>query len=403
MLELDLHNLLFEKDRYVLCLSYFSSGESSIKMKLKNNMENIKITIAFQNCINHCLVYVYIGDRSFLMSKGISNSWIYVCIEFDTLNQEMLLALANKVVFQQNLKTLGMIVPNNLDKLKIWWDNTFFDVTFPDKISLLNIHSNDRPVDKFKCGEPGDLYSWNVEDWKSGVGDKNLTLLTSQESKYQACQADFQVYALPGMNFHDSKKTCESTNGYMYFEDTIFQELIHLEGVRNIKSKFWGAMHPFWIPYTDEEEEGDFKNVYSNRTLTIMKDLFLKGQPNGGHIENCLQWSSVGLWDSDCVNKYFSLCKIPKSEPYLVLRGLCLGSQVERFYTSGNDGGKFIWKGHSFASIQYTDRWLLFNILNNVWAESKAKYESLLIGTNEWTIHNDNCGNELYTSNLSLR
>ena len=406
MLKLDLQNVLDNKSGFAMCLSYFSSGESSINILLRNNnSEEIKIGIWFDNCLQNglCKVYLFVDTYSHYLTQEISNGWIFTCFTFDILNQEISFGIANKVLFSQKLDTSQTKVPYDVKDASIWWLNGLLDFTFPEKLTLFNIYNNDKTVDKYTCGEPGDIYAWkvdgwNVEGWKSIDDGQNLTILTSQESTNQACQSKFQVYSLPELNLYNAMKTCENINGNLYFDfDTKFNELVYLEG--NKKSKAISV----WIPYTDEIEEGVFVDVYSDKIFENIEETFLLGQPNGARSENCLI-EFKGMRDFNCVKDCFSLCQIPKTNSQLTLRGLCLASQVETFYTAGNDNGKFIWKGYRLASIQYTDHWFLHNILHNVWAESKAPYDSLLLGTNTWTIHNDKrCSNEVYSANLSLR
>ena len=397
-LELDLKSVLTDKNEFVLCLSYFSSGGSTLKIKLEGVADSVLIGIEYYKCINTCEVYLYFDDQSFLIAHEVSNRWIFLCIAFDLLNQEISIAIASKAVFNLKLENVQLKVPNDIKKIKIWWENVFIGYKFPEKIALLNIHSMDRTVDKYTCGDPGDLYSWKLEGWKSVGSGQNLTIPISSESSHQTCRAEFQVYSLPKRNFYDALTLCQKINGYLYYEDEVFQELINLEGKRTVTNELWN------LPYTDEMEEGVFRNVYSNLTFRNVSEYYAPGQPNGGKSDNCLSWFSKGLWDVGCNSIYRTLCMIPKDKPHLVLRGLCPESQFEKFYTAGNDDGKFIWKGHRFGSIQYTDRWIFHNIINNVWAESEATYESLLIGTNAWTIHNDKrCLDKLNVANLSLR
>ena len=399
MLELDLKNALIKKNGFVFCLSYFSSGDSSIKMKLKSKVENITIGIRFYNCRNSsdCNVSVKIDGTTFHLTNVVSNRWLFTCISFDLLNQEIAIGLDNNFFFGHKLEDLDIRAPHDVQYVNIWWENEYLGIKFPEKFTLLNIHSNDRNVDQFKCGESGDLYAWNVEGWTSIGQKENPNLLTSKESTYKACQSQFQVNALPRLNMDDSVKLCNKTNGQLYFEDTVFHELRDLEGYsKDIK---------YWIPYTDEQEEGVFRNLYSKEIFENVSAYFRAGQPNGNHADNCVSSTYDGFGDDNCASdNFYSLCKVSKTKPYLTLRGLCPESQVERYYTSGNNAGKIIWKGNRFASIQYTDQWLLHSVLNNVWAKSDASYNSFLIGTNEWLIHNDiNCFNKEYNANLSLR
>ena len=397
---MDLQNVLIDKNGFALCLSYFSSGESAINIKLDSNLETIKLSIWFDNCLKTdlCKVYLFVNSLSWNVAKEVSNRWIFTCLSFDILNQEISYGIDNQVLFNQKLDKSK--APYDVQNVSIWWENGILDFTFPEILTLVNIHTNDRTVDKYACGEPGDLYSWKVEGWINADDEQNFALLTSQESTYQICQAKFQVYSLPELNLLNAMKTCENINGNLYFGDKEFIELVNLEG-----NKYKKAIS-IWIPYTDEKEEGVFVDLYSNATFQNIEEHFLPGQPNGGRTENCLI-EFKGMRDFNCVKDCFSLCKIPKSNnsnSQLALRGLCQASQVETFYTAGNNEGKFIWNGYRLAVIQFSDHWILNNILNNVWAESKAPFNSLLIGTNTWTIHNDDrCSNEVYSANLSLR
>ena len=403
MLELDLQNVLIPKDGFVLCLNYFSSGESRTWIKLDSYAENLKFRITFYDCsqnFNFCRIVLHINGQSFTLTQEMSNSWIFLCISLNILKQEISLAISNKIVFFHKFDKTLMKVPQDIKKLSIWWNNEVLGFKFPEKITLLNIYSNDRKLDKFECGEPGDLYSWNVEGWQNRVRNQNLTLLISQESTYQTCKAQFQVYALPRLNHNVSLEICAKINGNQFYENTVFQELRSLEQKRD------GQRGMFWIPYTDDKEEGVWRNVYNDSTFTNITEYFALGQPNGKRWDNSLACNSKGLWDVPGLSKkYSSFCKIPKSEPYLVLRGLCLESEIESYYTAGSNNGEFIWKGNSVVSIQYTNRWRLMSLMDSadVWAESKAKYDSLLIGTHLWEIHNDSCHNESYTVYLSLR
>ena len=383
-----------------MCLSYFSSGENDIILKLENYLDSIKFRIFLRECEQNDDFYfcskigLYVNDRSFPLAEEITNRWIFFCLSLDLLNQTVSLAISNKVVFFQNLNISK--TKADVRKLNIWWQNEAYDLSIPEKFTMLNIHSNYKNLDKFMCGEPGDLYAWNLKEWESRVEGHNSTLRTSMESTFQICQKEFQVYTLPELNYFDALKTCSQMHGNQYYENKAFQEMRSLKANQN----------KFWVPYTDTREEGVWRNVYNDSNIIDFTEHFVPGQPNGGKLDNFLLWDDVGLWDINRLIKsrfYYSLCKITKSKPYLVLRGLCPESLVERFYTAGNIDGKFVWKGSMSTNIHYTDRWLLHNKKNNVWAESKVKYESLVIGTSSWILHNDNCGNELDRANLSLR
>ena len=335
----------------------------------------------------------HIVYQSFTLTAQVSsNNWVFICITVDLFNQEISLAISNTIVFQKVRSDIQ--IPHDVQKVEISWLN------FPEKLTLINIHSTERTEDKFICGEPGDLYSWNLKGWHNEGSKPNDTLLTSKELTYQICNTLLPVYVLPKMSFLHGIKMCKSMGGIMYYEHTAFEELMQLEE----EGKPLAEMGVF-IPYTDEKEEGVFRHVNTGKPLKNITDYFMRGQPNGGRQENCLVLNSIRLWDVDCNrSEFYSLCQIPKSNQYLTLRGLCLESQVERFYSAGNNDGAFIWLGYRNALIQYTSRWFLNSkVSRNVWAASKASYTNLLIGTHAWEIHNEiQCYDDVHTTNLKV-
>ena len=385
-----------------MCLSYFSSGRNSISLKLESYAEHIIFMIRVAECRGESkfcsLLILYIEEQSFDLTEEMTNSWIFLCMSWNSLDQAVSFAISNKIVFSHKLKYSLQIAPKNVQKISLWWGSLLGVFTLPDKFALLNIHSKVKELDKHVCGEPGDLYHWQVEGWTNIGWEQNLTLPTSIESTHLICQSQFQVYSLPKLNYFDALRTCRQINGNQYYENMVFQEFLNLEQQRN-------KVIDFWVPYTDDKEEGVWRSIYNDSDVVNLTKYFTLGQPNGGNTSNILCGDvSYGLWDiSAYLRNYYSFCKIDKSNPFLVLRGLCLESQVERFYTAGNNFGKFVWKGLGMAIIQYKDKWLLHILDSNVWAESDAKYESIVIGINKWTIHNDNCGDKLYSANLSLR
>ena len=405
VLELNTKNALVDQKGFVICLTYFNRGANVINIQLDSYAGSLTVGIGFYKCSNTCLVYLYLDNNSFLVSKGErSNYWIFICIRFDILTKELALGIDNKMVFQRKLEDQQSEFLDKVQNVNIWWENKHLGLKRPEKFTLFNIHSITQPVHNYTCGAPGDIFSWEVKNWVNRGADdmkQNLKVTTSKESTHKTCQTSHQVFALPNLKFHDALTFCENINGRVYYEDTVYEELIILENNRD-KNKIF-----FWLPYADEKEEGIFNNVYSGLESGNITSKFFPNQPNGGRAENCLTWrlNSGGIWDTSCFDSYVSLCQVPKNASYLVLRGLCPQSQTERLYTSGNRNGKFIWNGQSLAMIEYTnDLWMLNNYLTNVWATSYVSYDSLLIGTNPWIIHNDKkCSNQDYTANLSLR
>jgi hypothetical protein len=78
--------------------------------------------------------------------------------------------------------------------------------------------------------------------------------------------------------------------------------------------------------------------------------------------------------------------------PILFLRGLCSKTKLSRAYYPANKLKQFVWVGLDGTIISY-------NMSENVWIASikgqkakatiEASFDSLLLGTHTWTIHND--------------
>ena len=101
------------------------------------------------------------------MVDELSNSWMFFCMSFDLVKQMFALAVSNRAVYARKLEPLQIEVLQSVVRLQIWWKYRFLDFIFPEKVSLLNIFRNNRGVDKYVCGEAGDLYSWDIKGKKA--------------------------------------------------------------------------------------------------------------------------------------------------------------------------------------------------------------------------------------------
>ena len=88
----------------------------------------------------------------------------------------------------------------------------------------------------------------------------------------------------------------------------------------------------FYLPFTDEENEGIFKNIYTNSTFD--NSLFLPNSPSRDRGSNCLAWEELGKGavDKRCENQLSSVCEgKPGGRPY-VARGFCPESKIDIMY-----------------------------------------------------------------------
>ena len=202
----------------------------------------------------------------------------------------------------------GYIV-ENLRGIKFDWKYWYLEYKeVPEKITLINIHSNKGSPDNYQCGERGDLYAWNINDWKLYESGEEKIVSISQESIYMISENLAKLKYLPLLPFYTALELCNKMNGHMYYEDKAFFELILVEGLRS-------GYISVWTPFTDLLEEGQFRNIFNNETFQDISRFWLEQEPNGGRSENFVglhsDGSSIGLYD-DSPNK-----RKPRDKDYL--------------------------------------------------------------------------------------
>ena len=200
-------------------------------------------------------------------------------------------------------------IVEHLQGIKFDWKHGFMKYKeVPEKFTLINIHSNKGSPDNHQCGESGDLYAWNIDDWKLYESGKEQIISISQESIYIISENLAKLKYLPLLPFYTALELCYKMNGHMYYENKAFFELNLLEGLR------FGPIK-VWTPFTDLLEEGQFRNIFNNKTFQDISRFWLEQEPNGGRSENFVglhsDGSSIGLYD-DSPNK-----RKPRDKDYL--------------------------------------------------------------------------------------
>lgn len=78
-------------------------------------------------------------------------------------------------------------------------------------------------------------------------------------------------------------KTCSAlANGTLF--DGNFKDFFTMVGL-------FPRLNDYWLPYTDEQEEGTYKSIYKNSIMP--SSLFYSGQPDGGINQNLLAWNTI--------------------------------------------------------------------------------------------------------------
>ena len=151
----------------------------------------------------------------------------------------------------------------------------------------------------------------------------------------------------------------------------------------------------FWLALSDEAEDGVWIDHNSGEKVEYFE--WKQGEPNGGTKQNCGNLVPPGGWtDRPCNVGKCCVCENEK-QPFLLLRGLCPHSSLDKIYVPYNPplSGQLKYLGLYGTIIEYDD-------INLVWvakrqrdaqvetmAMSRAPKESLLLGTYDWKIFND--------------
>ena len=208
---------------------------------------------------------------------GYSNRWLFACLSFDLVKQELAFSLDNRNLTLSKLGNSTVADFENASQLKIWWDNTYLEFQYPEKLSLVNIFSRDNlDAGDIECSEQGDIYAWKASDWAS---EEDLTIDFDSTQKICTKQATF--LALPYTNFGTAFSACSRFKGQIFYEEDMFKELASL-------GKKVSSNTVFWLPFTDLVEEGNFLHLYTNETFDSIDEYYFDGEPDGGDSENCL-------------------------------------------------------------------------------------------------------------------
>jgi hypothetical protein len=148
-----------------------------------------------------------------------------------------------------------------------------------------------------------------------------------------------------------------------------------------------GAITNMWLSIT--RINGSFVSNYTRKPVN--DNLWMQGSPTETY--DCVYCQDNGCADRNCeVSGKAKFQCIFEQMPILILRGLCLETKLSRTYYPANKLKQFIWVGLDGTFISY-------NMSENVWiakmkdqntkATIEASFKSLLLGTHNWTIHND--------------
>jgi Low-density lipoprotein receptor domain class A len=310
--------------------------------------------------------------------------WRHACISVDIPSDKLFFANGN---FSTNVTIPG--IQNSTLNLLSQWDQSHL-WSMVETVSEINVFTTN--MDKVRCGDKGDLISWASPFWSFDQRFPSLARKKTDD-KRKVCGEDDPpavIVTLPVQpDFWGAVNLCRllgngEVTAYYSFPDWA-------EALAKAKEDI-GPITYMWFPFL--RVNGTYIDFYSKKPVNNI--IWRPGSPDWLQTFDCVFCHDNGCSARDCLTKLAAhfQCSF-KRRPILFLKGLCSNSNLDREYYPANRMGQFLWIGLSGSYIKYnqsTNIWVVKAQNVNTWAAVEARYDSLMLGTNVWTIHNDyNC------------
>ena len=340
--------------------------------------------------------------------------WVRSCLALNTLSGLVQWVARGKLVDNSTLTQLTNNVPKDL-RGKIILGSDYFSykakwISSSNKLTKLEIFSSALDVKKMMeytkgegCGDDGDYLSWDKMQWNLH-GKARIEHMEAEET---CTMSSWNYYKAP-FEMSSCMHFCQKLRGSRY---PLMNSLQQLESVTSLLRKKEISQYKVWVPFHDRQNEGEWRDFYNHQVLNFTPP-WGKSEPNGGTSQNCaIAVDSNVWWDVTCDWPGIPcLCQRHPSF-YLILRGLCAQSAVDKYYepmNSFSDFAKLKLVGLSKSSIEYdgsSKHWKLSSAGSNVSGLSHAPQNTYLLGKQNWAINGDsNCktNGEEYSGHLKF-
>jgi Neurotransmitter-gated ion-channel ligand binding domain len=331
--------------------------------------------------------------------------WVPICIYFSQ-KLELVNVTVNGKIMNKNSRF------ENVSQLSTTC-STHFIWTNAAVISEVNVYSDSDGIlaNVVRYPQyPGNILAWNTSLWKySRILEPYVRIL--QVSKRMVLGQ--MTTELAGQFFFVSVKmdfTLALDKCYKLGNGTLAQfrskaQMIDVwseaKGIMSLNDEY------MWSTYVRSKVNGS-QFVHKKTNEPIPAELWKTGQPNN-MAQSCVVYNDEGYDDEYCGTSHPFACQL-EDWPQFRLRGLCSESSFDTVYFPFTLLGELVWigsspRGNTFIRFnQQSYRWESRVGGSDIWGYSQIGYESLLLGTNIWTIFNDRqCGAGLsYEKNLSL-
>ena len=283
------------------------------------------------------------------------------------------------------------------------------------KVTNLNIFSSTLSMQKMKsmtggksCLEEGDYLAWKDMEWILH-GQGKMETVNQEEPCKEKPFVDVFHTKFPDMNacVHHCQNLGTRVPSVTTLQDwATLQQSLKMQFDNDILNTM-----ELWLPVGDKKTEGEWRDFYTGRVLQNYTQPWAGAGPDGGMRQNCAYLLGGNTWgDINCDSpNQACMCKHnPRS--YLVLKGICRGTSIDRYYrliSDFTDSRKLKLQGLEGTSITYDNRekiWILDMRDSNLSGIAKASHSSFTLGKHNWTIQGDKgCnGGQPYVRELKM-
>ena len=245
-----------------------------------------------------------------------------------------------------------------------------------------------------ECGKNGDFFAWDSMVWIL----KGSALLEEWQKDDICSEPMIHIFNTRFPSWDSCVQHCEKINSRIPSVVTLKEwERLQSFFQKNVYDKGLDIKE-FWLSITDEKEEGQWADYYTNKKM-LHQGNFERGQPNGGRAQNYIMLRNGQLPGelSDTRRDYpQSGCICDRNSSSVIqLRGLsCYISSIDSLYkpvSTKDDVRNFIYMGNKSTDIRFVNgAWRISVVGSNITGFSEASKASYALGKHKWTIQGGN-------------
>jgi hypothetical protein len=329
--------------------------------------------------------------------------WKYVCVGVDPLAGGLVtFFMDGQFVASRLVKELSSNYSRRLDVAQL-----NINVKY-GSVGLINVFNgvesgnlSSPPAALTSCGTPGTALTWAPSSWiypqRWPLSPVGVNSLTKQVAASEVCRSNKKnisgvlvvvpLYLKVAAAYSVCSRLGSSGQIPIYDNLTEWRAAWEFAAAAIVATT---TVEFLWQPF--HRQPGNIFVSRYNASRQINPAMWFPGQPNNPD-EKCVLCDWHGCLDKYCDDEQPFVCQFSQeSPPLLRLRGLCRQTSLDTMYYPTNRLGDLVWVGLGATYIRFNhqeQRWEARMSGIDAWAVSDASYESLLLGTQNWTIFDD--------------